>query len=98
MVISWIHFNIYDNIKSSVLFINNACDIWKKLEKRFSLTNGSRKYKLNMDLLNLRQGGIKVRDYFTCLIGLWEEIDSMNALPSVTITTEVSKLLVPWML
>lgn len=32
MVISWIHNNISDNIKSSVLFINNSSDIWKQLE------------------------------------------------------------------
>lgn len=29
MVISRIHFNISDNIKSSILFINTAVDIWK---------------------------------------------------------------------
>lgn len=94
MVISWIHFNISDNIKSSVLFISSAYDIWKQLEKRFSLTNGSRKYKLNKDLFNLRQNGMKVSDYLTCLSGLWEEIDSMNILPTVAATTpEIIKLL-----
>lgn len=94
MVISWIHNNISDNIKSSVLFINTAGDIWKQLEKRFSLTNGSRKYKLNRDLFNLKQGGMKVSEYFTRLSGLWEEIESMNILPAVTTTTtEVKDLL-----
>lgn len=93
MVISWIHNNISDNIKSSVLFINTASEIWKQLEKRFSLTNGSRKYKLNKDLFSLKQSGMKVNEYFTCLSGLWEEIDSMNILPSVPTTTEVTNLL-----
>lgn len=94
MVISWIHNNISDNIKSSVLFIDNACDIWKQLEKRFSLTNGSRKYKLNKDLFSLRQNGSKVSDYFTNMSSLWEEIESMNVLPTVTaITPEIKSLL-----
>ncbi|XP_074363126.1 uncharacterized protein LOC141703534 [Apium graveolens] len=60
MIISWIHNNVSDSIKSSVLFINNASDIWKQLEKRFSLTNGSRKYKLNKDLFNSKQNGVKL--------------------------------------
>lgn len=94
MVISWIHNNISESIKSSVLFINTASDIWKQLEKRFSLTNGSRKYKLNRDLFNLKQNGMKVNDYFTSLSSLWEEIESMNVLPTVsTLTPEVTKLL-----
>ncbi|XP_074346359.1 uncharacterized protein LOC141685137 [Apium graveolens] len=94
MVISWLHNNISDNIKSSVLFINTAYDIWKQLEKRFLLTNGSRKYKLNKDLFSLKQNGMKINEYFTCLSGLWEEIESMNVLPAVnTVTPEVAKLL-----
>lgn len=94
MVISWIHNSIPDNIKSSVLFINSACDIWKQLEKRFYLTNESRKYKLNKDLFSLKQGGMKVSDYFTVLSGLWEEIESMNVLHVITTpNAEVTKLL-----
>ncbi|XP_074333918.1 uncharacterized protein LOC141671546 [Apium graveolens] len=65
MVISWIHNNISDAIKTSVLFITTASDIWKQLETRFSLTNGSRKYKLSKDLFNFKQNGMKVFDYFT---------------------------------
>lgn len=94
MVISWIHNNISDNIRSSVLFINTASDIWKQFEKRFSLANGSRKYKLNKDLFSLRQNGMRVSEYYTCLSGLWEEIESVNVLSTITATTpEITKLL-----
>lgn len=84
MVISWIHNNISDAIKTSVLFINTAHDIWTQLEKRFLLTNGSRKYKLCRDLFNLKQNGLSISDYFTNLSCLWEELESMTLLPSIT--------------
>lgn len=84
MVISWLHNNVLDTIKKSILFISTAHEIWKTLEKRFHLSNGSRKYKLNKDLLGMKQGKMKVNEYFTGLSSLWEEIDSMNLLPGVT--------------
>lgn len=94
LVISWLHSNVSDNIKHSILFINSAYDIWKQLEKCFMLSNGSRKYKLNRDLFGLKQNKVKVNDYFTTLSSLWEEIDSMNTLPTVTtVAADVTILL-----
>lgn len=55
MVISWLHNNVCDSIKQSVLFVNYALEIWKLLEKRFQLSNGSKKYKLSRDLYSLKQ-------------------------------------------
>ncbi|XP_074343083.1 uncharacterized protein LOC141680887 [Apium graveolens] len=53
-------------------------------QKRFMLSNGSRKYKLNRDLFALKQNRSKINDYYTTLSSLWEEIDSMNTHPPVT--------------
>lgn len=54
MVLSRIHNNISDAIKASVLFLNSAAEIWKQLEKRFQLSNGSRKYTLSKELYSLK--------------------------------------------
>lgn len=81
LVISWLHANVSDNIKQSILFISTAHEIWKQLE------TGSRKYKLNKDLFSLSQNKMTVNDYFTKFSGMWEEIDSMNTLPPITATT-----------
>lgn len=65
--------------------------IWKK---RFALTNGSRKYKLNKELYDVKQNAYCVNDYYIAMRGLWEELDSLNALPNVpNPTPEVVKLL-----
>lgn len=37
---------------------------------------------------------MRVSEYYTCLSGLWEEMESMNVLPTVTAATpEITKLL-----
>lgn len=64
------------------------------LEKRFSITNGSRKYKLNKELYKIKQNHMPVNEYYTAMKSLWEEVESMNIFPVVsTPTEEVKKLL-----
>uniref|UniRef100_A0A803LDK4 Retrotransposon Copia-like N-terminal domain-containing protein n=1 Tax=Chenopodium quinoa TaxID=63459 RepID=A0A803LDK4_CHEQI len=87
MVITWIHACLSDTIKKSVLYVNSARETWVQLEKRFSMSNGSRKYKLNRDLYKLRQNNNPINVYYTSMTSLWEEIDSMNVLPAVTETS-----------
>lgn len=67
MVIAWLTGNVSHSIKKSVMFMPTARQIWLSLEKLFSLTNGSRKYKLNKDLYEIRQQGLYVNDYYTSL-------------------------------
>lgn len=94
LVISWIHGNVSENIKRSILFINSAHEIWKQLERRFQLSNGARKYKLNKELFTISQNKLKINEYYTAISSLWEEIDSMNLLPVVTtVARDVTVLL-----
>lgn len=90
MVISWLHNNISDSIKKSILFINSASEVWKLLEKRFQVTNGSRKYKLSKELFSLKHNGISLVEYYTAISTIWEEIEDMSVLPVIaTITDEI---------
>ena len=94
LVISWLHNNISDSIKQSILFVDFASVVWKLLEQRFQLTNGSRKYKLSKDLFSVKQNGSSLVEYFTSMSSIWEEIDAMTALPVITnLTDEVARFL-----
>ncbi|XP_074337409.1 uncharacterized protein LOC141674597 [Apium graveolens] len=93
MVLSLIHNNISDTIKISILFINSAAEIWKQLEKRFQLNNDSRNYKLCKDLYSLRKNGKPLVEYYTTLSALWEELEAMSDLPTITASTNDIKAL-----
>ncbi|PWA82483.1 hypothetical protein CTI12_AA178300 [Artemisia annua] len=94
LVISWIMSSVSDSIAKSVMFIGSASEIWSQLETRFSLSNGSRKYKLSKDTFGISQQGSSVSEYYTKMKCVWEELDSMNNLPRLTaITQEMSVFL-----
>ena len=51
------------------------------------LTNGSRKYKLNKDLFELKQNQLTIAEYYTKLTCIWDEIECLNVLPAVAVIT-----------
>lgn len=91
MIISWILSSVSDSIKRSVMFVESARAIWIQLEKRFSLTNGSRKYKLNKEVYETKQQNKLISEYYTLMKSFWEELESLNTLPAITtVTTEIT--------
>jgi len=94
LVIAWIMNSVSDSITESILYIELASLIWKFSEKRFTVSNGSRKYKFNRDVYNLKQGGASVSEYYTKIRGIWEELSAMNDLPRLTsVSEEITNLL-----
>ncbi|XP_074357122.1 uncharacterized protein LOC141696883 [Apium graveolens] len=88
MVIAWLTHNISPSIMKSVMFMTTASAIWSNLETHFQLTNGSRKYKLNRDVYDLKQGTMSVNEYYTAMRALWEELETLNTLPTVVTPSE----------
>ncbi|XP_074373942.1 uncharacterized protein LOC141714317 [Apium graveolens] len=94
MIISWILGSVSDSIKKSIMFVSSAHHIWKHLEQRFALTNGSRKYKINKELYETKQQGKPVSEYYTHMRSLWDELESLVILPTINATTaEITTLI-----
>nr|GEX69549.1 cysteamine dioxygenase [Tanacetum cinerariifolium] len=60
----------------------------------FSISIGSRKYNLSKDVFRISQQGASVSEYYTKMKCIWEELDSLSALPRLTtISPELSVFL-----
>jgi len=97
MIIAWLQNSVSESIGKSVLFLDSAKEIWLQLEQRFSLSNGSRKYRINKEIYEVRQNHGPVSEYYTKLRCLWEELEDMSQLPKITaMTEEITMFLHAW--
>lgn len=58
--------------------------MWRLLEQRFTITNGTRKYRLNKFLYETRQSGRSIVENYTEMRGVLEELDDLNSIPPIT--------------
>jgi hypothetical protein len=84
LVYSWILNSVTDPIASTIVFHDNAIDVWLDLQERFSKADRIRVATLRNSLNNLKQGTKSVLDYFTEMKSLWEELNSHRPLPNCT--------------
>lgn len=84
LVHTWIINSISPSIAQSVVFIENAMDMWNDLKDRFMRGDRIRVAQLQQEISNLKQGSKKVTEYFTELRGLWEELDQYRPMPHCT--------------
>lgn len=74
LVISWILNSVSKEISTSIMFTENAHDIWKDLQERFQQSNGPRIFQIRREIVNLNQNQDSIGIYFTKLKSLTEEL------------------------
>lgn len=81
MVKSWLVNSLSGEISDSVIYADNAVDIWKDLHERFSQGNAPRLFQLRKDITLCTQETLTVAGYFTKLKGYWDELSSLTVIP-----------------
>lgn len=67
--------SIESSIRSTVLFVSKASELWESLQKCFSVGNGVRKQLLRDEIFACKQDGQPIlASYYGKLTKLWEEL------------------------
>nr|XP_010319894.1 uncharacterized protein LOC104647032 [Solanum lycopersicum] len=82
IVITWLIYNVSQDLLSGILYSSSANQVWLNLKKRFDKINGSRLSQLHRNIFTLTQGTLNVSPYYTELKSLWDEYDSILPPPS----------------
>ncbi|XP_020222097.1 uncharacterized protein LOC109804677 [Cajanus cajan] len=86
MVVSWLVHSVSPSIRQSILWMDQADDIWKDLKTRYSQGDLLRVSDLQLEASSLKQGDLSVTEYFTKLRILWDELENFRPDPNCTCT------------
>ncbi|XP_014515602.1 uncharacterized protein LOC106773420 [Vigna radiata var. radiata] len=84
MVLSWIIKTLSPQIVESVIYVEEAKELWDELRERFSKGDYFKISDLLQDIHSIKQGEKSVNQFFTDLKILWEELESLRPIPSCT--------------
>ncbi|XP_074306337.1 uncharacterized protein LOC141641579 [Silene latifolia] len=91
LVISWIMQSVSERIKLVIMYTQSVAEIWETLRRRYTVANGSRKYKLNKDTYDISQNNRPIEEYYTELQIVWDELENLNNYPLITKVTDEMK-------
>ena len=73
---------IEPSLRSTISQVEVAKDLWNDIKERFSVTNGPRIQQLKSDLVNCKQKGKTIVDYYGKLKQIWDELDNFDQSPT----------------
>nr|KYP44658.1 hypothetical protein KK1_033817 [Cajanus cajan] len=90
MVVSWIVHSVSISIWQSVLWMDNAEEIWRDLKSRYSQGDLLRISDLQQEASSMKQGDLSVTEFFTKLRIIWDEIENFRLDPVCSCTVKCS--------
>lgn len=84
MVRGWLLGTMEKELKRSVKYAVTTLDIWLDLQERFERENVPRAYELRRTITTIKQDNMTISSYYMKLRAVWDEVQSINPLPSCT--------------
>nr|KYP46408.1 hypothetical protein KK1_031983 [Cajanus cajan] len=81
MVVSWLVHSVSLFIRQSILWMDQADEIWKDLKSRYAQGDHLCISDLQYEASSMKQGDLSVTDFFTKLCIIWDEIENFRADP-----------------
>ncbi|XP_019056421.1 PREDICTED: uncharacterized protein LOC109116083 [Tarenaya hassleriana] len=81
-VCTWLHNSVSMDIHISIVYLDEAHQIWKNLETRFKQQNVSKIFSIQQQLDLLHQGSMTLDAYYNKLSSLWEELRNYEPFPA----------------
>lgn len=85
-VVAWISRTLSPQIAQSTISIDNAAELWKDLQRRFTKENHFRMSDLLQQIHSMRQGDRDLSTFFTDMKIVWDELEFLRPTPSCTCT------------
>jgi hypothetical protein len=84
LIHSWIMNSVDPSIAQSIVFMENASDVWLDLKERFSHGDLVRVSELQQEIYALTQDSRSVTSFYSDLKVLWEELEIYMPIPNCT--------------
>ncbi|XP_074347144.1 uncharacterized protein LOC141685973 [Apium graveolens] len=81
MIITWLLNSVVPEIRSSLVYIALASDVWDDINMRFSQSNGPRVFELKKALSSLAQENLTISGYYTKFKMLWDDLLQASSIP-----------------
>ncbi|XP_065881032.1 uncharacterized protein [Euphorbia lathyris] len=82
MLVAWVYNTLDTSIRSTVSLPDNVKTMWDDLHDRFSLGNGPRIHEIKNQIVDCKQCGRPLVDYYSDLKQLWDELASYVKTPN----------------
>lgn len=82
LIHSWLMNSVAESIGQSIVYLENAVDVWNDLKERFSQGDLIRISELQQEIYALRQGSSTVTEFYSELKVLWEELETYMHMPA----------------